>query len=461
MSVYAKFKIDSVLAFAKSRFQRFSTGKSSDGRSKEEGTKTVHHPNQKTNFDPYKLFKDKVNQQYFVNDVDAHYMECLFSKWVQSPTSVHKSWQQYFTDVLQSKNVGNIEILPTRQKSTKKPSHKDGCSKKNHRSRKTKEEEEESDDHSEKKRKQRKTTQRKPQHDKRREFDDYGEMMTPFSKPQGGPMFPNTVDRMKTVRHNKESDDYTEVMTPFAKLKGRTLQPEEVNRTNKVRHSEESDDYSKTMTPFSKLKRRAMQPKPEGRMKKNSQSRESKGDEEIMKPSLDPNRRVMKPKPAKKLGQKPREKQDKNPRTTQEPRYQNLFDSIATGKQPQNENYVVGHIILSPSMEDIAGNSNSKQETVKKTLHSDSTSKTTMKKQQMTSSKVETAKTVTPNKKRIDFRKSLEQIKQQKAVRRVRAALKHRPFRAKREFLKSQMERIARMKKSNQPKGHVKPKYRK
>ncbi|KRG05743.1 uncharacterized protein Dmoj_GI12467 [Drosophila mojavensis] len=459
MSVYAKFKIDSVLAFAKSRFQRFSTRKSNDGRSKEEGTRTVHDPNQKINIDPYKLFKDKVNQQYFVNDVDAHYMECLFSKWVQSPTSVHKSWQQYFTDVLQSKNVGNIEILPTRQKSTEKPN--DGSSKKKYRSRKTEDEEEESDDYSEKKRKQLKTIRRKPQDNERREFDDYGEMMTPFSKPQGGFMFPNTVDRMKTVRHNKESDDYTEVMTPFAKLKGRAMQPKEVNRMNKVRHSGESDDYSDMMTPFSKLKGRAMPPKPESRMKKNSHCKESKGDEEIMKPSLDPSRRVMKPKPAEKINQKPREKQDKHPKTTQEPRYENLFDSMATGKQPHNENYVVGHIILSPSMEDIAGNSHSKQETEQKPLHSDNTSKTTMNKQQVTSSKVETAKTVTPNKKRIDFRKSLEQIKQQKAVRRVRAALKHRPFRAKREFIKSQMERIARMKKSNQPKGDMKPKCRK
>lgn len=90
MSVYAKFKIDSVLAFATSRFQRFSTGKLNDGRSKNEGIRTMQDPNQKMNVDPYKLFKDKVNQQYFVNDVDAHYMECLFSKWVQSPTSVHK-----------------------------------------------------------------------------------------------------------------------------------------------------------------------------------------------------------------------------------------------------------------------------------------------------------------------------------------------------------------------------------
>lgn len=110
-----------------------------------------------------------------------------------------------------------------------------------------------------------------------------------------------------------------------------------------------------------------------------------------------------------------------------------------TSKPPsQEKSYVIGTIILSPINEDLTGSKDVKEE-AKKPNNLDSIKVVSKPKQQQTNKS-------TSNKDNVEPKKPVELAEHLRAVERVKEALKEKPFCTRRDFIKSQLERIEKLK---------------
>lgn len=188
--------------------------------------------------------------------------------------------------------------------------------------------------------------------------------------------------------------------------------------------------------------------------------------DDILEPYSDPKRPYIQPQPVRimkpKEGKPGRgtETEKKKPKIQREPTYKNPIKN-STLTKPTKDEYLIGHIILSPAKESVTGPVSSKQDEIKNTVEKDIAPTNMVGQPKPFKSKTQPSTGTVASRSKIDFRKSLQQIKDQKAIQRVRSALSKTQFRAKREYIKSQLNRIAKMKRSNGPKISSTPKSEK
>ncbi|KRF84112.1 uncharacterized protein Dvir_GJ12369 [Drosophila virilis] len=266
-------------------------------------------------------------------------MEYLFSKWIRNPDSVHKSWQLYFNDVLQSNHVGKVENFSSTATQI--------------------------------------TAEQTPNQDTLAKNSSvlFGAALDKLGDVNIYDLCAKleTAKAAKTVKETQKSKDNSD----------------DVQITNqKTVFENVSDSVEKTI------------------QKENSVgvTNQKEGSESSINSSNSSN--------------------DLAEMTTKPP--------------SQEKSYVIGTIILSPINEDLTGSKDVKEE-AKKPKDRDSIKIVSKPKRQQTNKS-------TSNKVHVEPKKPVELAEHLRAVERVKEALKEKPFCTRRDFIKSQLERIEKLK---------------